>query len=223
MRGFMAVLPLCLLAACAGHRTPPAATSDAAAATPDSLTWEALILPDDRTRLDDLSRRWINARNAARRISAKRLEIEGDLLNPGGALTFPAPSPGPYRCRRVRIGIQPRSFKSEEPGFCAVQAAERGLGFVMQTGAARPDGYLLDAGASRMVLLGGEAPGKTGRAPGYGSDTGHSVTGALERIGDFRWRLAIPQRNGGLDVIEMVPIAPKMRGDQGAIQASDAD
>lgn len=221
MRGIMTAVPLCLLAACAGHKTPPAATL-AAEAAPASPTWETLILPEDAARLDDIARRWINARNAARRVSAKRLDTEGDLLEPGGALAYPDPSPGPYRCRRVRIGMSPRSFVGEAPGFCAVQATERGLGFIMQTGAARPDGYLFADKADRMVLLGGEAPGKTGRAPGYGSDSGRSVTGSLERIGDFRWRLIIPRRDDGLDVIEMVPIAPKMRGDTGAIQANDA-
>jgi Domain of unknown function (DUF4893) len=222
MRGLMTAIPLCLLAACAAHRPPPATTLAAEAETQTPPTWETLILPEDATRLDDIARRWVNARSAARRVSAKRLDTEGDLLEAGGALAYPDPSPGPYRCRRVRIGTSPRSFVSEAPGFCAVQATDRGLGFVMQTGAARPDGYLFADKAMRMVLLGGEAPGKSGRAPGYGSDAGHSVTGSLERIGDFRWRLILPRRDEGLDVIEMVPIAPKMRGDQGAIQASDA-
>lgn len=223
MRSVMAVFPLCLLVACAAHRTPPVASPAAGIATSAQPGWDALISSDDRIRLDDIARRWINARSAARRVSGRRLESEGDLLEPGGALTYPAPSPGPYRCRRVRIGTSPRGFVSEAPGFCAVQGTEQGLGFVMQTGAARPDGYLFTDGAMRMVLLGGEAPGRSGRAPGYGSDAGRSVTGALERIGDFRWRLVVPRRDEGLDVIEMVPIAPKMRGDQGAIQAADAE
>ena len=86
---------------------------------------------------------------------------EGSLLAPE-ALRRPTPSPGPYRCRVIRLGAPPprRPSMNFRPWFCHVTVEGEQLSLTKQTGSERPAGYLWDDGPDRMVFVGAIALGR---------------------------------------------------------------
>src|SRR5258706_34701 len=76
----------------------------------------------DRARLDRIPDAWAGALAAAREAGFSReIGREGSLLAPD-ALARAAPSPGPYRCRIIRLGAPypRRPYESFNPWFCYV-------------------------------------------------------------------------------------------------------
>ena len=70
---------------------------------------------------------------------------EGELLKPGGALARPAPTPGSYNCRLIKLGNTTRrgpAFEKFKPFFCYVEVENNLLTIVKQTGSERPAGRL---------------------------------------------------------------------------------
>ena len=74
------------------------------------------------------------------------------------------------------------------------------------TGSQRPVGVILD-GARKSVFLGTLVLGDEKRAIDYGRDADRDMVGAVENIGDGRWRLILPypRYQSVMDVIELVP------------------
>lgn len=203
---------LLALAACATPAPPPVATPAVLAEEENALEWLRLASPKDIDRIRRLEAAWNEAlgeARAARFLTA--LEAEGELLDPEAALPWPAPSPGPYRCRVVKLGTtgDAPAFRTFKPFFCHVQPDGELLNIVKQTGTQRPAGWLYPSeNANQMVFLGTLALGTEDEALPYGADPTRDMAGVLERIGPFRYRLVIPwpQLDSKLDVIELVPV-----------------
>ncbi len=137
---------------------------------------------------------------------------EGALLEPRAALPRPAPTPGSYNCRLIKLGkatAKAVAFERFQPFFCYVEVEEELLTIVKQTGSQRPAGRLWeDDDANRMIFLGSLALANEDQPRAYGEDPKRDMAGVFERIGAFRWRLVIPWPQGPskLQVFELTPV-----------------
>src|SRR3989442_13530639 len=67
--------------------------------------WYAVASAEDVQRLQRIDDAWRQALAETRAKGfVKAVEDEGELLKPGAALPRPAPPPGPYRCRTIKLG-----------------------------------------------------------------------------------------------------------------------
>ena len=176
--------------------------------------WMRIASPADTRRLANVTGAWAAGLADARRadfVSAVR--GEGTLLKTNAALPRPAPTPGSYNCRLVRLGSTGRgvpAFEKFKPFFCYVQLDGELFSIVKQTGSTRPAGRLWeDDDPSRMIFLGSLALGDEQAPLAYGEDPKRDMAGIFERIGPFRWRLVIPWPQDGakLHVFELTPVA----------------
>lgn len=174
--------------------------------------WRQVATPADRDRIERVGLAWASALQDARRAFPREVRAEGDLLTPRAALARPAPTPGSYYCRLVKLGkAKPRAvaFEKFKPFFCYVEVEGDILTIVKQTGDTRPAGRLWEDDMSdRLIFLGSLALGNEEQPKAYGEDAKRDMAGVLERIGPFRWRLVIPwpQSSSKLDVFELRPV-----------------
>ncbi len=179
----------------------------------DPNNWPALVTPGDADRLKRIDAAWTAALAEARLRNRAAIAQEGALLDPAGALTRAAPSPGQYRCRVVALGKgtdhRGPVFQAFKPQTCFVQAEEKLLVLMKATGSSLPGGRLWDDGDKRLIFLGAMADKPGAGAPAYGSNAQRDRAGVFERVGDFRWRLVTPWPAAGstLEVMELVPEA----------------
>lgn len=185
---------------------PPAVVAERAAG------WRGEALPEDALRIQTLRGSWHRALDAARKAGLRRqVEAEGRLLDPAGALAFPAPSPGSYMCRAIKFAPATRgsrAFQTFKPFFCYVGADGDRLFLTKQTGTERPSGFLwAGEGDNRLIFLGSMAEGAEDASIPYGSDRSRDLAGVFERVGPLRFRLVIPRdmAQGRLDIYELVP------------------
>ncbi len=128
------------------------------------------------------------------------------------ALPRPAPTPGSYNCRLIKLGkatAKGKPYESFKPFFCYVEVEGDLLTIVKQTGSQRPAGRLWeDDDPNRLIFLGSLALGDEEQPLAYGDDPKRDMAGVLERIAPFRWRLVIPwpQSTSKLDVFELTPV-----------------
>ncbi len=178
-----------------------------------SEAWMQLATPADKSRIARLTLAWQSALADARPRFAGEIRKEGVLLNPRAALPRPAPTPGSYNCRLIKLGKgTPRAaaFERFKPFFCYVQVEDDLLTIVKQTGSQRPAGRLWeDDQPERLVFLGSLALGDEQQPLAYGDNPKRDMAGVLERIAPFKWRLVIPwpQSTSKLDVFELTPVA----------------
>jgi hypothetical protein len=196
---------------CACEPKPPVKPSPPVMVEPQKTGWRAEASEPDQTIIDQSAASWRLALDSANNNGfRKKVSAEGDLLDPGAALPFPAPSPGYYMCRSIKLGPPARSnpaFASFKPFFCYVGVDQDQLFLAKQTGTERPSGYLFPAeSGNRMIFLGSMAEGRADPIP-YGSDPKRDLAGVVERIGPLRFRLVIPGRQAPwrMQVMEMVP------------------
>ncbi|MDB5698400.1 MAG: hypothetical protein JWN69_1204 [Alphaproteobacteria bacterium] len=179
--------------------------------------WHQVASPEDRDRIARINDAWTQALGEARAMGFRRAVLgEGELLDPKAALPRPAPSPGPYRCRLVRLGTHGSSkgrgasaFTAFQPFFCYVEADGPLLTIVKQTGSQRPAGWLYpDSDEKRLIFLGTLALGTEQAPMAYGEQHDRDMGGVIERVAPFRYRLVIPwpQTNSKLDVFELIPV-----------------
>ncbi|HEY5722914.1 MAG TPA: DUF4893 domain-containing protein [Allosphingosinicella sp.] len=182
--------------------------------------WRRIAAAEDAGRIEGIPSAWARGLQDARADGfARRIASEGDLLDPEAALPRPAPTPGAYRCRLLRLGGHARgeaAFSAFRPFYCFVGIGDHDdrLSITKSEGSARPAGYLWeDGGKRRMIFLGALAPG-AGPAPAYGDDRARDLAGIVERIGPFRWRLVIPRPASGaaLEIFEMEPAEVQSEG-----------
>jgi hypothetical protein len=175
--------------------------------------WKQVATAEDEDRIERLGLAWQEALAQARKSHAADIRREGALLQPRAALPRPAPTPGSYNCRMIRLGrTKPRGPVLErfKPFFCYVEVEDELLTIVKQTGSQRPAGRLWeDDQADRLIFLGSLALGNEQQPLAYGDDPKRDMAGVLERIAPFRWRLVIPfpQAASKLDVFELTPVA----------------
>ena len=179
--------------------------------------WKRLVTTADLSRIDRLGLAWQDALAEARKSSPGDIRREGALLDPKAALPRPAPTPGSYNCRLVKLGRAAKkgpAFERFKPFFCYVEVEDQLLTIVKQTGSQRPAGRLWeDDRPERLIFLGSLALGNEEQPRAYGEDPKRDMAGVLERIGPFKWRLVIPwpQGTSKLDVFELTPVAEQPR------------
>jgi len=195
-------------------KSPPGARpSVTVGPTPKSEEWQAVATAADEDRLARLGLAWQEALADARKSNSGDVRRDELLLRPRAALPRPAPTPGSYNCRLVKLGkatAKSRAFESFKPFFCYVEVEGDLLTIVKQTGSQRPAGRLWeDDEATRLIFLGSLALGDEDQPLGYGDDPKRDMAGVLERIAPFKWRLVIPwpQSTSKLDVFELTPVA----------------
>jgi hypothetical protein len=176
--------------------------------------WRRLATSADIDRIDRLGLAWQGALADARRAGfGDELRTEGKLVEPRAALPRPAPTPGSYNCRLVKLGragVRGPAFERFKPFFCYVQVEDNLLTIVKQTGSQRPAGRLWeDDQDDRLIFLGSLALGNEQSPMAYGDDPKRDMAGVFERIAPFVWRLVIPwpQSTSKLDVFELTPVA----------------
>lgn len=179
-----------------------------------SQEWKGIATEADESRINRVGLAWHQSLDEARPRHRRDVATEGQLLTPRAALPYPAPTPGSYNCRMIRIGkTKPRDpvFEKFKPFFCYVQTdAEGRLSITKQTGSQRPAGRLWnDDDPTRMIFLGSLALGDEQEPLAYGDDPKRDMAGVFERIAPFRWRLVIPwpQNGAKIEVFELTPVA----------------
>ena len=165
----------------------PAAKSD---------VWKQVATAADEDRIGRLGLAWREALAEARKTNALDIRREGVLLLPRAGLPRPAPTPGSYNCRLIKLGqASPRgkAYESFKPFFCYIEVEDELLTIVKQTGSQRPSGRLWeDDDPTRLVFLGSLALGDVQQPLAYGDDPKRDMAGVFERVGPFKWRLVIP-------------------------------
>ncbi len=207
------LLPFLAVVAVAGCTQPEVRPVTQVMAPPaKSEAWKQVATVGDEQRIQSIGTAWSQALDQARRSNPRDVREEGELLKPRAALPRPAPTPGSYFCRLVKLGrVKARgpTFEKFKPFFCYVEVEGNLLTIVKQTGDTRPAGRLWDDDMSdRLIFLGSLAIVNEEQPRAYGEDPKRDMAGVLERIGPFRWRLVIPrpQVNSKLDVYELKPV-----------------
>ena len=214
-RSFLAFPFIALaLAGCAARPVARPAVTITAAPPTKADVWQRIANAADTDRIARLGVAWRVALGEARaRGDLEEVKQEGRLLNPAAALPRPAPTPGSYSCRLVKLGsVKSRAaaFERFKPFFCYVEVEGDLLTIVKQTGSQRPAGRLWDDDVpTRLVYLGSLALGDEDQPKAYGEDPKRDMAGVVERIAPFVWRLVIPfpRNNAKLDVYELTPVA----------------
>lgn len=175
--------------------------------------WQDIASSEDANRIRRLATAWSTGLEDARRAGFDNdIKAEGELLNANAAQAKPAPTPGSYSCRMIRLGKEKQrgpAFQKFKPFFCYVGVEGELFTIVKQTGSQRPAGRLWeDDNPTRLVFLGTIALGSEEEARAYGEDPKRDVVGIFERIAPFKWRLVIPftQTGARLDVFELTPV-----------------
>jgi len=215
-----ALMALALVTGCETKpKLPPGARPVVEVEPPlKSNAWKGLATQADQDRLARIDSAWQQALTEAGKSFGGEIRKEGVLLKPRAALPRPAPTPGSYNCRLIKLGQsapKTRAFESFKPFFCYVEVEGDLLTIVKQTGSQRPAGRLWeDDNADRLIFLGSLALGDEQQPLAYGDDPKRDMAGVLERIGPFRWRLVIPwpQSSSKLDVFELTPVANQPQG-----------
>ena len=207
------VLPLAAMAgACTPTPKPRPAAIVEVPPPPKSEAWKQIATPADEDRIQRIGLAWASALADAKKSHAAEVREEGKLLLPRAALARPAPTPGSYNCRLIKLGkTTPKSpaFEKFKPFFCYVEVEGNLLTIVKQTGDTRPAGRLWeDDMPDRLIFLGSLALGNEEQPLAYGDNPKRDMAGVLERIRPFVWRLVIPwpQSTSKLDVFELTPV-----------------
>jgi hypothetical protein len=207
------VLALAGLSGCAPKKFAPGQGPRVEVGEPfKSNDWKGLATAADEDRLDRLGLAWSEALAEAKKSNPNDVRREGKLLEPLAALPRPAPTPGSYHCRLIKLGkgtAKGKSFESFKPFFCYVEVEGELFTIVKQTGSQRPEGRLWeDDEETRFIFLGSLALGDEDAPAGYGENPKRDMAGVFERIAPFRWRLVIPwpQSTSKLDVFELRPV-----------------
>ncbi len=206
----MTILLAALIAACA---QPDGAVQAGPTAdcVPLGTQWRTVATEDDRRRLREYRDSWTEALEAARADGhSAPIAAEGALLDVDAALADPMPPDGDYDCRTIKIGARSAGNLSwiAYPAFrCTIRTNGDRTTFTKMTGSQRPIGRLLPDSERRLVFLGTMQLGDETRAYRYGLDRERDMIGALERVGERRWRIAFPYPHfeSLLDVVELIP------------------
>jgi hypothetical protein len=211
----MAISALGLLAGCVneprGDKPRPVIS---VAAPTKAAAWMSIASAADTQRLANVTGAWAAGLTDARKAGfVSAIRDEGKLLQTDAALARPAPTPGSYNCRLIRLGRNGKgtaAFEKFKPFFCYVEVEGNLLTIVKQTGSSRPAGRLWeDDNDKRLMFLGSLALGDEEQPLAYGEDAKRDMAGIFERIGPFQWRLVIPWPQDGakLNVFELTPVA----------------
>ena len=174
--------------------------------------YKQVVSENDRVRLRDWRQTFEDALDAARTSGhSSNIAREGALLEPDAALPGPQLPNGMYRCRVIKLG----SSAAGSPDFlempvstCRVRAERELQRLGKLGGTQRYVGLVFPGDAIRNIFLGTLVLADEQRALQYGQDQQRDVAAYVERIGQNRWRLVMPQPHfeSRLDVMELVPL-----------------
>jgi hypothetical protein len=170
--------------------------------------WRDYARPQDADRLARLDQAWATAlKLAVDKGHGAELTALGPLADPHArALPHPQPGPGDYRCRTYKLGGA-LGFVSYPWFACRVELTPGGdLVLTKTSGSQRTTGKLYPRDDTSLVYLGGQAWGSDeAKAPAYGAAPERDQVGILQRIGETRWRLALPwpRVESDLDLMEI--------------------
>ena len=174
--------------------------------------WHKVASSTDTALLGRLDEAWDTALTRARSDGyAPELKALGALVVPDAAQSGRLqPAPGNYRCRTIKLGVRGdvgSGFVAYPYFACRVELTPGGdLILEKTTGSQRIRGLLYPDSERRLVYVGTQSWGDEKGFPAYGQQPERDQAGVLERIGDQRWRLAIPfpKQESQLDIIEIV-------------------
>lgn len=177
-----------------------------------TANWHDIVTSDDRSRLRDWRKSFVEALDAARK-SGHSAEIarEGPLLDPDAAIGGSIPN-GMYRCRVIKLGARSTGlldYVAYGTFTCRIRQSAQVQDFRKLSGSQRLVGVIFPNDALRQVLLGSLVLGDEQRAIQYSQDQTRDVAAFVERIGPDRWRLVMPEPHfeSRLDVMELVPMS----------------
>ncbi len=174
--------------------------------------WRKVATSADASLLGRLDQAWRLARAEAEDAGfAGEVEKLGPLVDPNAGLAGRLqPPPGTYRCRTVKLGRrvegQGLAYVAYPWFACSVELGGGGdLILSKTTGSQRTRGLLYPDTDRRLVYVGAQAWGDEAHFPRYGQDRERDQIGLLERIGDQRWRLALPwpRQEAKLELLEL--------------------
>jgi hypothetical protein len=194
-------LMLCaMLGACAA-KAPPRVVLVSTVTVEEPPAWRASISPEDETRLEGLRKSWTGLHA---KLSPRVRTAQGKLVDPAAGLDLPGLTPGSYRCRVVRLRTPPRgsaTVRSSTSDYCFISGTADGIAFVKQTGSDPAAGYFYPDGKRYVFLGAGD------NSLGYGNEPARDMVGVVERVGGFRWRLAVAGADSRqLDIYELTPV-----------------
>lgn len=202
-----AISSVALLGGCGGGAAMAAATGTSARAD-----WRAVATARDRGRLRAWRSAWLDAVGRARASGAGReLTAQGALFDPDVSIAGAMPPAGDYHCRVFKLGATRagmRDFIEYPPLPCRMDQEGAGRSFHKTRGAQRPVGLIFPDAAGRAVFLGTLMLEGETRPIAYGRDATRDMAGFVDRIGERRWRIALPLPGfaSTLDLIELVPV-----------------
>jgi hypothetical protein len=208
-------LAVMLLSACKTV-APPTSKPRPVVEVEEVPLWHSVASPDDMQRIQRLDDAWRQALAEARTKGfLKAVQAEGAVLRPAAGLQSPAPTPGPYSCRTIKLGTKTGRgvpFNAYKPFACYVETEGQLLTIVKQTGSQRPAGrHYPDPNPKQLIFLGTLALGTEEAPLPYGERADRNMAGIMERIGPFHFRLVVPwpRSESKLDVTELVPVVEK--------------
>jgi hypothetical protein len=181
-----------------------------AAPAPAAPDWRQVATQADRARLAEWRTAFVTGLDQARASGhAADVAREGRLLDPDAGRAGPRPPAGDYRCRVIKLGSKGAgglAFIAYPPFACRIDNEGAIASFRKMSGSQRPVGVLLEGG-QRLVFLGTLMLGDERQAIDYGRDPDRDMIGAVENLGDGRWRMLLPypRFESVMDVIELAP------------------
>lgn len=174
------------------------------------MRWRMITTGQDRERLRNWRKAWVEALLKARAADAAAIEAEGALFEPDQALGRAMPPAGDYKCRTFKLGAPREGMRdfTAYPWFnCRIGREGEMPTFAKLDGSQRPSGKLYAETDTRVIFLGSIELGDETIPLPYGQDVKRDMAGYVERVGTTRWRLVLPWPafESQLDVIELVP------------------
>ena len=172
--------------------------------------WRMITTDQDRERLRNWRKAWVEALPKARTADAAAVAEQGALFEPDQALGRAMPPAGDYKCRTFKLGGQRPGMRdfTAYPWFnCRIGREGEMPSFTKLDGSQRPMGRIYAETDTRAIFLGALELGDETIPLAYGQDGKRDMAGYIERVGTSRWRLVLPWPTfeSQLDVIELVP------------------
>lgn len=177
---------------------------------PPETRWRMITTGQDRDRLRNWRKAWVEALPKARAADAAAIAEQGPLFEPDQALGRAMPPTGDYKCRTFKLGAQREGLRdfTAYPWFrCRVGREGEMPTLVKLDGSQRTTGKIYAETDTRVIFLGTLELGDETIPLTYGQDAKRDMAGYIERVGATRWRLVLPWPafESQLDVIELVP------------------
>ena len=200
-----AIAATLLLAGCGGKSV------QSASARPAVADWKRVVTAEDMERLRNWRVAFVKALDQARAGGqGDRIAREGALLEPDAGMQDVALASGRYRCRVIKLGSVVAGVApfTPYPAFdCLVNDEGEVSSFAKIGGSQRPVGLMFGDGNYRMIFLGTMMYADETRPLEYGRDATRDMAGAVQRIGEKRWRMILPypRFESVTDVVELTP------------------